>query len=141
MRLPEQDAQERLASVPVLRLGTADARGRPHVVPAVFAVDGDRIYTAVDQKPKSTANLKRLRNIMENPRVTVLADHYDDDWERLWWVRADGRAAIIDDPQEMAGPVRLLTDRYRQYLETPPQGPVIVITVERWSGWSYRATS
>ena len=139
MRLPEQDARERLASVPVMLLGTADAHGRPHVVPAVFAVDGDRIYTAVDQKPKSTANLKRLRNIMENPRVTVLADHYDDDWERLWWVRADGRAAVVEDPQEMAGPVRLLTDRHWQYRQAPPQGPVIAIMVERWSGWSYRS--
>lgn len=138
MRLSERDARERLASVPVVRLGTADASGRPHVVPAVFAADGDRIYSAVDWKPKSTRDLKRLRNIRENPRVTVLADHYDDDWERLWWVRADGRAAIVEDPQEMAGPVRLLTDRYSQYRQVPPQGPVIVITVEQWSGWSYR---
>ena len=74
-------------------MGTADGQGRPHVVVVTFAVDGDMIYTAVDQKPKSGSTLKRLHNVGENPMVTMLADHYSDDWETLWWVRADGRAA------------------------------------------------
>ena len=91
MRLPEGEARARFASVPVVRLGTADAQGRPHVVVVTFAVEGDTAYTAVDQKPKSGTILKRLRNAAENPWVTMLADEYSDDWDTLWWVRADGK--------------------------------------------------
>ena len=122
--------------MPVVRLGTADAQGRPHLVVVTFAVDGDMIYTAVDQKPKTTAGLKRLRNVRENPAVTMLADEYSDDWEALWWVRADGRAEVLADQRRMAGPLRLLTSRYRQYREKPPPGPVLAVTAERWTGWS-----
>jgi PPOX class probable F420-dependent enzyme len=136
VRLPEGEARARFATATVARLGTADARGRPHVVVVTFAVDGDTIYTAVDQKPKSGANLKRLRNVAENPRVTVLADHYSDDWDALWWARADGRAEILADQPQMAAPLTLLTDRYWQYRQAPPTGPVIAVTVERWSGWA-----
>jgi PPOX class probable F420-dependent enzyme len=141
VRLPEDEARARFVAVPVARLGTADAQGRPHVVVVTFAVDGDTVYTAVDQKPKSSSNLKRLRNVVENPRVTMLADHYSDDWDELWWVRADGRAAILDDQPHMAGPLRLLADRYWQYLKAPPAGPVLAVTVERWSGWAATAKS
>jgi PPOX class probable F420-dependent enzyme len=136
VRLPEDEARARFATVPVARLGTADGHGRPHVVAVTFAVDGDRIYTAVDQKPKSGTALKRLRNVGENPVVTVLADHYSDDWDTLWWVRADGRAAILTDQPRMAAPLRLLADRYWQYRQAPPAGPVLEVTVERWSGWT-----
>ena len=81
--------------MPVVRLGTADAQGQPHVVVVTFAVEGDMVYTAVDQKPKSGTNLKRLRNVPENPWVAMLADEYSDDWDTLWWARADGRAAVL----------------------------------------------
>jgi PPOX class probable F420-dependent enzyme len=84
-------------------------------VVVTFAVDGDMIYTAVDQKPKTSTALKRLRNAGENPWVTMLADEYSDDWETLWWVRADGRAAILADQRQMAAPLRRPTSRYRQY--------------------------
>lgn len=107
-------------------------------MPVTFAVDGDRIYTAVDAKPKSTTNLRRLRNIRDNPHVAVLADHYADDWSALWWVRADGRAAVVSDAEAMARPLRLLAERYPQYIASPPGGPVIVIQVDRWTGWSAR---
>jgi PPOX class probable F420-dependent enzyme len=137
MRLTEDAARARLASAPVMRLATADAAGRPHLVVAAFAVEHDRIYTAVDAKPKSTRDLKRLRNLRVNPRAAVLADHYEDDWTRLWWVRADATAEIIEDPDAMARPVALLRERYRQYRENPPEGPVIALTVERWTGWAY----
>jgi PPOX class probable F420-dependent enzyme len=153
MRLTDEDARVRLASVPVVHLATADAAGRPHVVVATFAPDfgadpgagsgagpgtgGDRLYTAVDAKPKTTRDLRRLRNIHENPRVAVLADHYEDDWTRLWWVRADATAEIVEDPDAMARPIALLRERYPQYREAPPEGPVIAIAVERWSGWAY----
>jgi len=136
VRLPEDEARERFGSVRAARLGTADARGKPHVVVVTFAVEGDTIYTAVDQKPKSGSTLKRLRNVAENPQVTMLADHYDDDWDTLWWVRADGRAVVLADRQQMAAPLRLLADRYWQYRQAPPPGPVLAVTVERWSGWA-----
>jgi Pyridoxamine 5'-phosphate oxidase len=93
----------------------------------------------VDAKPKTTRNLRRLRNIRGNPRVAVLADHYDEDWASLWWVRADGRAVIEDDPRRMARPIALLAARYRQHADNQPEGPVIDITVERWSGWAAAA--
>jgi PPOX class probable F420-dependent enzyme len=136
VRLPEGEARARFATVHVARLGTADAAGRPHVVVVTFAVQGDAIYTAVDQKPKSGSNLKRLRNVDENPQVTMLADEYSDDWNRLWWVRADGRAVVLTDQRQMAEPLRLLANRYWQYREAPPTGPVLAVTVERWSGWA-----
>ncbi len=118
--------------MPVVRLGTADRQGRPHLVVVTFAVD-DTIYTAVDQKPKSSTDLKRLRNVSENPMVTLLADQYTDDWDKQRWVRADGRAATLADPRQMAAPLRLLADRYWQYRQAPPTGPVLAVTVERWS--------
>lgn len=136
MRLPEDVARARFASVPVVRLATVGDEGRPHLVVITFAVDGDRIYSAIDAKPKSTRDLKRLRNIEREPRVAVLADHYDDDWSRLWWVRADAIAEITDDPAAMAGPIALLRERYPQYRERPPEGPVIAMTAHGWTGWS-----
>jgi PPOX class probable F420-dependent enzyme len=137
MRLPEDVARERLASVPVVRLATTDEVGRPHIVVTTFAVDGDRIYTAVDAKPKRTRDLKRLRNIRAHPYVAVLADHYEDDWTRLWWVRADATAEVLRDPAAMARPIALLRERYPQYCDSPPEGPVIAVAVERWTGWAY----
>lgn len=136
MRLSAEQARERLAQARVARLATVAADGHPHLVPVTFAVAGDRIVTAVDAKPKSTPNLRRLANIRANPLVAVLADHYDEDWSRLWWARADGEAAIIEDPAAMAGLVELLARRYRAYQDTPPVGPVIEIQVSAWSGWA-----
>jgi PPOX class probable F420-dependent enzyme len=148
MRLEVADARRRFASVRVARLGTVDPDGRPHLVPFTFALGsrargagsgpGDHIYSAVDAKPKSSTDLRRLRNIRADPRVTVLADHYEDDWDGLWWVRADGQAAILDDPATMAPALALLAGRYPQYREHPPAGPVISIDVDRWTGWAAR---
>ncbi|MBC6461861.1 TIGR03668 family PPOX class F420-dependent oxidoreductase [Actinomadura sp. HBU206391] len=135
--LPEDVARARFASVPVVRLATVGDDGRPHIVPTTFAVDGDRVYAAVDHKPKRTGDLKRLRNIEGEPRVALLADHYGGDWERLWWVRADGIARVVGDPDEAARPIDLLVRRYRQYEGHRPEGPVISVLVERWSGWAW----
>ena len=118
------------------RLATIGPAGRAHLVPVTFALDGDRIYTAVDAKPKTTRSLRRLANIAADPRVTVLADHYEDDWDRLWWARADGLAAILGAPADMAGPLELLAARYPQYRANPPAGPLIKIQAERWTGWA-----
>jgi PPOX class probable F420-dependent enzyme len=120
----------------VARLATIGPGGLPHLVPITFALDGDRIYTVVDAKPKTTTDLRRLRNIGADPRVTVLADHYEDDWDALWWARADGLAAILRDPADLASPLELLAARYPQYQVNPPAGPVIAIAVERWVGWA-----
>jgi PPOX class probable F420-dependent enzyme len=114
-------------------LATADAHGQPHVVPICFALDGDMLYTAIDHKPKQTTKLKRLANIAANPQVSVLADHYEDEWTNLWWVRADGVAQVLDTERHA---IELLRDRYEPYRTEPPQGPVIAIAVRRWSGWS-----
>ena len=128
------DARARFAAARVARLATAGADGRPHLVPVCFAVDGDTVYSAVDElKPKATLRLRRLRNVAENPAVSLLVDHYDDDWSALWWVRADGRARVLPDAPEA---VALLAERYEQYRAAPPRGPVLAIDVERWAGWS-----
>jgi PPOX class probable F420-dependent enzyme len=141
MRLPEFQARQLLAAARVARLASVDQASRPHIVPVTFVLDGDRIYSAVDAKPKTTRSLQRLRNIRANPRVALLADHYDEDWTALWWVRADGHAQIVEEPRQMARPVELLTARYAQYRETPPTGPVIAVRVDRWSGWAGSAAA
>src|SRR5260221_14749245 len=93
-RVERDGGNRRFAGSRSARLATVSADGRPHVVPIVFALDGDTLYFAVDSKPKRTTHLQRLKNIAANPAVSVLADHYDDDWTRLWGVRADGTAPV-----------------------------------------------
>jgi PPOX class probable F420-dependent enzyme len=137
VRLSEAEARARLAAARVARLATAGADGQPHLVPVTFAVDGDLIYTAVDHKPKTTVNLRRLRNIRENPRVALLADHYAEDWDALWWVRVDGSASIVEhDDTAARHPVDVLARRYEQYGHSRPAGPVIIIRAGRWTGWA-----
>jgi len=126
----------RLGDARVARLATADAEGRPHVVPIAFAHDDENLYFAVDDKPKRSRNLKRLRNIAGNPRVSVLVDHYEDDWTRLWWVRVDGVAHVVDHDAEAQRAIDLLARKYAQYERTRPQGPVVEIRIEHISGWS-----
>jgi PPOX class probable F420-dependent enzyme len=155
------EARERFAAARVARLATADAAGRPHLVPVVFAVCGDVIYSVVDAKPKRTTGLRRLRNVAENPAVALLADHYDDaDWDALWWARAEGVARVLDpaggaEPEraeaggaeagraepggaeagraEAEHAVELLRARYPQQRAV---GAVLAVDVERWSGWA-----
>jgi PPOX class probable F420-dependent enzyme len=134
MGLTDDELRDRFTRARVLRLGTVDALGRPHLVPATFAVLGDIVTIAVDHKPKRHASLKRLRNIQANPCVTLLVDHFEEDWGRLWWVRADGDAQVIENElgQEL---VDALVDKYEQYRECRPSGPLIKVEVNRWSGW------
>ncbi|HTU75740.1 MAG TPA: TIGR03668 family PPOX class F420-dependent oxidoreductase [Trebonia sp.] len=135
MNLSTQDARALLATVRVARLATVSPDGQPHLVPVTFAADGDRVYIAIDHKPKTTTNLKRLRNISHNPRVSLLADHYEDDWAQLWWVRVDGQARVLAGA-DREGPVDLLASKYGQYAEQRPDGPVISIEVTRWTAWA-----
>jgi PPOX class probable F420-dependent enzyme len=128
-------ARERFAAARVARLATADAAGRPHLVPVVFAVEADTVYTIVDAKPKRTTALRRLANVAENPRVALLVDHYDDaDWDALWWVRAEGRGRVVeaDDPEARRA-VELLRARYPQQRAV---GAALAVDVERWSSWA-----
>ena len=130
------EARALFASAPVARLATVDAEGGPHLVPITFALDGDVVITAVDHKPKRTTRLQRLANIEANPRVAVLADQNEDDWSRLWWVRADGLARVIErGDEEHDRAVERLAARYPQYAERVPDGPAIEIRISRWSGW------
>lgn len=108
----------------------------PRLFPIVFAAIGDRIVTAIDDKPKTTARLKRLEDISTDPRVALLADHYEDDWTALWWVRADGLAEVIEKGAAHRAAIDQLAARYQQYRPNRPTGAVIAITVTRWSGWS-----
>lgn len=146
----DHDAVTAFSAAPVAALSTVSADGIPHLVPVVFAVrvdderDGDRhdggiegitVYTAVDAKPKRTHRLRRLANIAENPRVSLLVDHYDDDWDGLWWVRADGVATIHERGDEMATGYALLRAKYTQYERTALNGPVVTVRITGWSSW------
>ncbi|MFD7751719.1 TIGR03668 family PPOX class F420-dependent oxidoreductase [Streptomyces sp. NPDC059757] len=136
--LTSAEARERFATARIAHLATIDAASRPHLVPVVFALDGDTVMLAVDHKPKRTTRLKRLANIAAHPSVCLLTDHYEEDWDRLWWVRADGEARVLTSPDrfsEAARCVGLLSAKYQQYAEHPPDGPVVEVSVLRWSGW------
>lgn len=135
MRLDPAEARALFASAPVARLATVRPDGSPHIVPVCFAFSGETIYTAVDHKPKATAALARLRHIAAEPRVALLADRYEDDWSRLWWVRVDGDASIADSRQEREAASAALAAAYPQYADRPPQGPVIAVRPRRFSGW------
>jgi PPOX class probable F420-dependent enzyme len=116
----------------VARLATVSPDRRPHVVPICFALDGDTLYTAVDEKPKSTRRLRRLANIEANPNVEVVIDHWDEDWSRLWWVRLSGTARVVEHD---ARGLELLVAKYPQYRTAPPAGPFVVVTIRRRSDW------
>lgn len=123
------------AAAPVAMLATVGSDGAPHVVPVVFAVHAGVAYTAVDAKRKSTRRLRRLTNIEGNPQVSMLVDHYEDDWARLWWVRADGRAQIHYSGEELATGYMLLRGKYPQYQRIALDGPVVAVTITNWSSW------
>jgi PPOX class probable F420-dependent enzyme len=126
----------RLTSARVARLATTDRDGRPHLVPIVFALDGDTLYSAVDRKPKRSRTLRRIENARARPDVTVLVDHYDDDWSALWWIRLRGRARVLDDGEERERALALLQAKYPQYREEPPDGPVLAVDVVEVRDWA-----
>jgi PPOX class probable F420-dependent enzyme len=132
---PKNPSPADVASARVARLATHNPAGVIDVVPITFAlVDERTIVTAIDHKPKRTTRLQRLDNIRANPSVTVLVDHYDDDWSTLWWVRMRGSASIEEQPEpSLLAP---LVAKYPQYEKFPPDGPVIVVTIDDATGWS-----
>jgi PPOX class probable F420-dependent enzyme len=133
----EPDQIRRLVSgARVARLGTVDPDRGAHLVPITFALVGDTVVTAVDHKPKRSRRLRRVANIERNHHVTVLVDHYEEDWSRLWWCRLSGVARVFYQGEEFDSAVDALVARYEQYADTRPSGPVIRIAVAHWTGWT-----
>jgi PPOX class probable F420-dependent enzyme len=129
------EAGRRFAEARVARLGTVREGGQPHLVPFVFALQDETIYSVVDEKPKRTKDLQRLANIEAQPRVTALVDHYEESWDLLWWVRVDGLARIVSEGPERDRTVELLAAKYPQYRDEPPTGPAVIIDIDRWRSW------
>lgn len=141
MRLSEPECRARFAGERVARLATIAEDGSPRVVPVTFvAVDelgaSAVVYSAVDHKPKSTTALARLARIEGEPRVSLLADEYGEDWATLWWVRADARAEVLTGGPEWETGIAKLQEKYEQYRVRPPVDTVIRVVVDTWSGWS-----
>jgi PPOX class probable F420-dependent enzyme len=129
--------RQRVRDARVARLATVTPEGRPHVVPCCFVLadGGDVVYSAVDGKPKSTLELRRLANIRANPHASLLVDHYADDWSALWWVRVDGSARVITAGAERDHAINMLATKYEQYVHAPPEGAVVAIDRLRWRAW------
>ena len=120
----------------VAHLATADASGQPLVIPICFAFNGKEFFSPIDEKPKRTTRLKRLRNIAENPKVSLIIDHYDEDWQRLAYVLIRGTAKILARGQRHRKGVRLLRRKYSQYRKMAiHERPMIVITPQRLTSW------
>ena len=135
------ELRERVATARVGRLATVDAAGRPHLVPVCFALDGDIVYSAVDDKPKRTQALARLANVGAHPTATLLVDHYDEDWSALWWVRMRGLARVVDAGEEHERAVTLLREKYPQYAAHRLTGPMLAVVVDEWRSWSARGNA
>ena len=139
MQLDPGEARRHFEGAPVARLATVTPAGGAHVVPICFVLLVDTIYSAVDDKPKASPALQRLANIDAHPRAAVLVDHYDADWSRLWWARADGDGRRLD-PDEATGEHRAAVDalraKYAQYRDHALDGAVLAVDVSRWTGWT-----
>jgi PPOX class probable F420-dependent enzyme len=118
------------------RLATVGRDGRPHAVPICFTLSGQTVYSAVDHKPKRSSRLRRVANLEQTGRACLLLDEYHEDWSVLWWVRLDGTGRVVADPDEAACAVSALVEKYPQYRQRRPLGPVIAIDIARWTGWS-----
>ena len=105
-------------------------------MPIVFAIEGDTLYSAVDRKPKKSRTLRRIENARTRPDVTILVDHYEENWERLWWIRLRGRARVLDDGDERERALELLSAKYEQYRSEPPDGPVLAVDVSDVRAWT-----
>jgi PPOX class probable F420-dependent enzyme len=134
--IDDAEARRRFTSSSVARLATVRPGGRPHVVPVCFAVDGETIVSVVDGKPKRGPDLQRLANVRARPAVSLLVDHYSDDWDRLWWVRVDGHGSVIESGPGHERAVDRLAAKYAQYRERRPEGPVLVVADLQWRSWS-----
>jgi PPOX class probable F420-dependent enzyme len=136
--MDEARMRQLVATARVGRLATLAPGGRLHLVPICFALHGDVLYSAVDEKPKRSRRLQRIENVRVHPDVAVLVDHYEEDWSRLWWVRLRGSGRLVEHGQELEAALRLLAEKYAQYQERPPPGPVLAIVIDEWRAWSAR---
>ncbi len=134
--MDDREMRARVADARVARLASLTPDGRLHLVPFCYALVGETLYSVVDDKPKRSHRLQRMRNIEATPDVCVLIDHYEDDWERVWWVRLRGRARVLEDGEERGRALDALRERYAPYREDPPSGPVMAVDVEEWRGWA-----
>lgn len=128
--------RNRVEQARVGRLATVRPDGTPHVVVVTYALEGDTVVTAVDDKPKTTHDLQRLRNLRARPGASLLVDHYEDDWSRLWWVRLDGTAEVVTDEPRRSDLLAPLVAKYDQYRDAPPRGPVVLLSVRSATSWS-----
>jgi PPOX class probable F420-dependent enzyme len=135
--MDEVAMRRRVAEARAARVGTLDERGRAHLVPIVYVIDGDTLYSSTDAGPRP---VKRLRNLQWDPRVTVLVDVYDEDWSKVWWVRLRGSGRAVEEGPEWEHARRLLWEKYPQFQQAPAEegaGPIMAVDVEEWSGWAY----
>ena len=140
MRLSAPTMRRLVASARSARVATLDPDGRPNLVPIVFVLEGDTLYSSVDAKPKESPELRRLANVRDRPEgIAVLIDHYEEDWPELWWVRLRGRARVLTDGSERDRALELLVQKYPRYRDMPPQGDVLAVDVAEWRGWSWRS--
>ena len=138
--------RDRIDAARSAHLATASADAAPHLIPVVFALSGTAVYIAIDEKPKTTTRIRRLRNIEENPQAALLIDHYDDDWTKLWWIMLRGRAEILTpdawDADEANAVISALRTRYPQYAaHALEERPLICLTIENVTRWSASPTA
>jgi PPOX class probable F420-dependent enzyme len=129
------EALERLTAARVGRFATITPDGLPHVVAVTFVVIGLNVVHMIDEKPKITQRLQRLRNVEATPTASLLVDHYDEDWGALWWVRVDGEVTVEKDTGNWWEARARLKGKYRQYRNSPPTGPAIFLSIDRLSYW------
>jgi PPOX class probable F420-dependent enzyme len=133
------EMRRRVADARVGRIATVTPEGRPHVVPFVYVLRDETLYSSVDAKPKRSPDLRRIRNIRANPSVEAVMDHYEEPWDDIWWVRVSGRGEILESGDERGRALALLREKYPEYADSPPQGVVVAVRIERWRGWSFRS--
>ena len=127
-----------MATARIGHLATADETGAPHVIPVCFALEGEVIYSVLDQKPKriSLTRLRRVRNILANPQVALVVDHYEEAWDRLWYILIRGRAELLLEGEELVEAIALLRQKYGQYQAMDIEdNPVIKIVIEGTVAW------
>jgi PPOX class probable F420-dependent enzyme len=134
--MTDDAAWARLATARVGRLATT----APRIVPVTFALVGGTIVHAVDHKPKATRMLARLEDLRRDPRASLLVDHYEEDWSRLWWARLRGTARVLESGDERERALEQLAEKYDQYGAEPPRGPVLAIDVDDWRSWQATST-
>jgi PPOX class probable F420-dependent enzyme len=139
--LDREQLRRLVTAARVARLSTVDGAGRPHMVPVCFVLTEhpDRVYLAVDHKPKRGTELRRTANLRATGHACLLVDRYDEDWSQLWWVRLDGHGREVSDPVEAEQAIDALAAKYPQYRAERPDGPVLRIDIDGYRGWTATA--